>query len=284
MIDQIYQIIRFKSDDHAEPRHLMLDRKTQQPIISASLYETHLAAKYPSFNTRNNKLFSLKYLYQWFAEAELDSERILLNGQGLTPPQVRSFASWLKDSFEEPEKKMSYATRKNINRILADCSVAARWFIQHFYDRAEVGSGRWALEHKAAIDYQAKIWKEKKYKIKERRLAPDLTDEEISQIENFLKPENRSKTVNGDIAVRDYLIWRMVIEFGMRIGEVLAMRMQDIPTKGRPYFSIVRIEERGDDYGDPRANPPRPKTLSRDLGFLFSNTAFPRLVNDYATV
>ena len=69
----------------------------------------------------------------------------------------------------------------------------------------------------------------------------------------------------------------------MRIGEVLAMRMQDIPTRGRPYFSIVRIEERGDDFKDPRITPPRPKTLSRDLGFLFSNTAFPRLINDYVT-
>ena len=45
----------------------------------------------------------------------------------------------------------------------------------------------------------------------------------------------------------------------------------------------MRIDERGKDYHDPRPSPPRPKTLSRELGFLFENTAFPRLVNDYVS-
>jgi len=33
-IQQKFQVIRFKSDDHAEPRHLIIDKNTQEPIIS----------------------------------------------------------------------------------------------------------------------------------------------------------------------------------------------------------------------------------------------------------
>lgn len=110
-----------------------------------------------------------------------------------------------------------------------------------------------------------------------------MLDEEIAAIEQFLKPNNRSSAVGERIAYRDYLMWRMAIELGLRKGEILAMRTSDCPTRNAPYFKIVRIEERGSDYTDPRPNPPRPKTLSRDLGLLFDSTVFPKLVSDYVS-
>ena len=71
---------------------------------------------------------------------------------------------------------------------------------------------------------------------------------------------------------------------GLRISEILALRLQDCPQLNRNYVSIVRIEERGPDYKDPRGSyAPRPKTLSRDLGFVINKTSLPRIIQTYIT-
>jgi integrase len=277
-----YQVVPFKIAAGEEPRHLVMNKSSLEPSLSASLYETHLHYHSRSYKTVRKKLTSLAFLYTWFKRVGENIDKVLLSGNGLKDTQVRAFVSWLKAQFTDNDYKMSNATRGYINGIIYECSTAVCWFIEHCYDRTGAGSGRWALEFEALERHQRKIWARKRYKIKAVKEAPDLTDEEIAAVETFLK-SSISTSKNKDLAVRDYLIWRIVIEFGLRIGEVLALRLQDRPTRDYPYFSIVRIDERGADYHDPRPSPPRPKTLSRELGFLFKNTVFPRLINDYVS-
>jgi len=161
------------------------------------------------------------------------------------------------------------------------CSVISCWFISQFASPKSKTQHERTIGIQILIDAQKRMWKDAKVRVRQDSVATDLTDEEISKIESYLRPENRSSAVSKAIANRDYLIWRMAIEFGMRLGEILAMRVEDCPTRNKPYFSIVRIEERGPDYFDPRTDAPRPKTLSRDLGYQLSDTAFPKLVSNY---
>ncbi len=281
-IKKRFRLISFKTMPHGEPRNMIVDVESHQPIISASVYEAHLAAAYESHNTRRNSLHSLKFLYTWCQESRVDIESALLRGEGLKPNLVRSFAHWLKGVFSDTNKIMTHATKRNINRIFTDCATACSWFVRDFHER-DYGNKNWIVEHERLIAYQKELWKTPQYSVKKKRVADDLLDEEVAKINNFLLPKNRSINTNIDIAVRDFLIWRMVIECGMRIGEVMAMRLEDCPTKDNPAFEIVRIDERNDDYYDPRPNPPRPKTLSRPNGFLFENTVFPKLVFKYIT-
>ena len=167
--------------------------------------------------TVKKKLTNLAYLYTWFSRAGEDIDKVLLNGSGLKDKQIRAFVSWLKDRFSDDDSKMTNATSGYINGIIYECSTAACWFIDNCYDRSGAGSGRWALEFEALEKHQNKIWSRNRYKIKAVKEAPDLTDEEIASVETFLK-SSISLSKNKDIAVRDYLIWRIVIELGLRIG------------------------------------------------------------------
>lgn len=277
-----YQVVPFKTALGEEPRHMLINKINMEPSISASIYEIHLEQRCRSYKTVKKKLTNLSYLYTWFNRIGEDIDKVLLGGSGLEDRQIRAFLSWLKDHFSVDGSQINKATRGYINGIIYDCSTIADWFIELCYDRSGAGTASWALGLEALKKHQKSAWTRKRYKTKGIKEAPDLTDEQIASVETFLKSEvTASHGKEKDISVRNYLIWRMVIELGLRIGEVLALRLQDRPSRGRPYFSIVRIDEREPDLHDPRSSPPRPKTLSRDLGFLFDNTAFPNLVNDY---
>lgn len=68
-----------------------------------------------------------------------------------------------------------------------------------------------------------------------------------------------------------------MIELGLRIGEVLALRLEDCPARIRPTFKIIRIEER-EGSRDPRSKrPARPKTLGRELSPSFQTACSTQL-------
>jgi integrase len=269
---------------HGEIRHVLTHRETDWPTRAGSLYEVHLEQRSDSPNTRREELRHLAYLYSWAEEGAVDLDGLLLRGDGLAIAQIRAFSASLKARWMLPSGTLPPSAREAHNKILYGCSTACVWFIEQFA-RPSGGDARRAIDVQIAVDAQKRAWSSNKQNVRKRKMAPDLADEQIAIIEAFLKPQSRTKLTGPSIATRDYLMWRMAIECGMRMGEILAMRTVDCPTRGSPYFRIVRIEERETDSLDPRAPyAPRPKTLSRDLGFLLADTVFPRLVSDYVSI
>lgn len=264
-------------------RHVLSERDTHLPMPSASLYEAHLALKTDSHNTRARELAVFASLYSWAEAAKINLDQVLLTGQGFTAPQVRAFAAWIRAPRAQANGVIPFGKRQSINAVFRSASVICTWFIKQFAKPPSGNNAQRAIEIEMLKAFQKSIWKEVLIKARKRSTAPDMTDQAIAAIEQFLRPENRANVVGEIIAWRDYLMWRMAIEFGMRKSEILAMRISDCPNRAAPYFKIVRIEERGDSYVDPRKNPPRPKTLSRDLGLLFDSTVFPKLVTDYVS-
>jgi integrase len=250
---------------------------------AAALYEAHLAQKTDSHNTRGAEMAYFASLYGWAKSSGADLENMLLAGEGLTPPQVRSFAAWIRAPRAQANGVIPLKKRRSINAVFRSCSAICAWFIAQFSNPSSSNKAQRSLDVERLIEAQKRAWKSVLIKVRKDPAAPDMLDEEIAAIEQFLKPNNRSSAVGERIAYRDYLMWRMAIELGLRKGEILAMRTSDCPTRNAPYFKIERIEERGSDYADPRPNPPRPKTLSRDLGLLLDSTVFPKLVSDYVS-
>lgn len=276
-----FQVKSFKSNTYGI-RHILTDRETEAPSFSASIYEEHLAHKTESHNSRSAALYIFATLKSWAKQFRVDLEDLLLRGVGLTPAHIRSYTSWLEGPHRLSSGGVPIEKRRSINRNLITCSVICDWFISIYSTPTHTDSDQ-SLSIQALRAYQKSIWEDAIVKVRVEPSAPDMTEEEIAKVQKFLLPENRAEIVGQQRAVRDYLIWRLAIEFGMRIGEILALRLQDCPTRDAMYFKVVRIEERKGKTGDPRGNPPRPKTLSRDLGILLSNSAFPRLILEYVS-
>jgi len=268
-----------------QPRYIFQNALTCEPSVSVSLYEAYLSQKGGSSGSVKNILDRLVYLFTWASHQGVHIERLLLNGLAPQPAEVRAFAYWLsqlKSSSSNPDKASEPITLGTYNSALdAGASIFA-WFITQF-GAFEGGENFQTLERVKVADSVKELFRSQKKKNHKKPFADDMSEEDIAAVEKYLKPANRVD-VDKAIATRDYLLWRLAIEFGLRQGEMLALRTCDCPHARQNYIKIIRIDERGANYTDPRgAYMLRVKTLSRELGFALKDSPVPRLIGNYIT-
>lgn len=265
-------------DETKKIRFIVINRLTNVPTIGLSIYEFSRMVSGSSPNSTCKELNQLVYLYSWASLNGVDLDSLLLRGGGMSEVHIRKFTHWLRERKTVSGKPL---TAKTYNSTVDKCSSFCSW-MRTWQEKPDIGSNS-IISQIQLDEVEKQSWRNRKLRDRASKMAPDLEEKEIAAIQGYLKPELEG--LSGDklqVASRDYLIWRLAIEMGLRISEILALRLQDCPQRGRNYISIVRIEERGHDYIDPRgAYSPRPKTLSRDLGFIIDNTSLPRLIQDY---
>lgn len=270
-------------DEEGFVRHLLTHRPSGEPRIAASLYESYLSLRTDSHKGRSATLYALAALYSWAESAALDLDSLLVSGRGLVATEVSAFSMWLRSRLGNGNPtRLSSKVRQNHNQILHFCRQACVYFTTQ-YGPVDRTADR-VRQIELLVHAQERSWQKQRLKQRKPSVAPDLSDDELRRIEAFLLPQHRASFVGDAIATRDYLIWRLTIEFGLRIGEILCLRLQDCPAPDRNFLSIVRIEERTDGVVDPRgANAPRPKTLSRDLHPLWRGSSVFRLISSYSS-
>jgi integrase len=274
----LYSISRFL-DENGKTRIIATNRMDGSPTIGLSIYEYYRFFWGASPNTTSKEISQLVYLYSWATWNGIDLDSLLLHGTGMSEFHKRQFTHWLRERNARSGKSLSDL---EYNSIIKKCSSFCVWLRNW---QIKLDTDMYSMIKKQQFDESEKqSWCRKTVqRARPSRMSQDLTEEEIRTIQQYLHPEaaiKRGKSI--DIAFRDYLIWRLTIEMGLRISEILALRLQDCPQRGRNYVSVVRINERGQDYKDPRGvYAPRPKTLSRDLGFIIDNSPLPYLIQEY---
>lgn len=269
--------LRRFSDASSVPRAILIDRLTLEPSIVGSLYEASLSRRCSSPNTFYRYLQFAQALLSWDREVEAGLEHRLLSGAPLSSAEIETYALWLEARFRGGSDAVPRRSIDSYNGYLRGAEEMVAWFMDQYFvaDGADQGISL-ENQHRASL----RSWRRVRKKRVAEDIAPDLEDEDVEAIENFLRG-----TAIGPHAeprwTRAYLIWRLAIEFGLRIGEILALRLEDCPTRADPSFRIVRIEDRTGEP-DPRGiYAPRPKTLGRALAPVIANTSFPHLVVDY---
>ncbi|MDN3650201.1 hypothetical protein QWZ13_14880 [Reinekea marina] len=122
-----------------------------------------------------------------------------------------------------------------------------KWFAEQY----STFEGR-SSEHEVELQMYKKAiserFSDKHVRVRRKKVADNLTENEITTIEHFLRPnlrlEKQPKLCPAQ-AIRNYPFWRLVIDFVLREGEILALRLEDRPHRDQIQIKIVRIEERG---------------------------------------
>mgnify|MGYP000082484381 CR=1 FL=1 len=258
-------------------RHLIISRTNHLPSRAAGFYESHLNRSKNSPNTIRNQLQGFSQLLSWGDDVGVDVDERFLSGQPLQPLEIQSFSHWLMEQ-SVGRKQETLTDKKTHNQKLVTARTIERWFVELHYQNPD--HSRRAIEVAQIIETQSGIWKRMMRKTIHKPEVSDLSEDEIREIETFLRGEGVGESATA-IGARRYLMWRLALEFGLRIGEILAMRNEDCPSRTSSTFKVVRIEDRNDPP-DPRgAIAPRPKTLGRELGIMFTNSAFPHLVSTF---
>ncbi len=264
-------------DTQGRPQGLLVCQQTFEPSISGSLYAASLAQRCASPNTLFRYLQFAQSLLSWGLAEEVDLDSRLLRGRALSSAEIEGYSRWLERRLLAGRSTMSRANVTTYNAYLTGAEEMVAWFMDQYFEPVGRDRGQ-AIESERAAAHR--LWRRVRKPAKSERIAPDLSDDEISSIETFLR---RASTVSDPepAMIRAYLIWRLAIEFGFRIGEILALRLEDCPSRADPSFRIVRVEDRNGELDPRRLKAPRPKTLGRSLAPIISNTVFPHLVVDY---
>lgn len=146
----------------------------------------------------------------------------------------------------------------------------------HYYRRLTIVASylewfaRMLLEEEKTIEDDKAI-REMAAKIRSRRPASDEgssvkdrapSEEAFVRLMEVIDPEHPDNPFEDDgSAVRNRLIVMMSAELGIRRGELLGVQVPDIDWSSR----TLTIHRRPDDAHDPRLDPPRAKTLAREL-------------------
>ena len=260
---------------HGSESRLCVDRDGS-PLVIGTLYLGSLT-RYPR-NTVLARYAGMAKLYAHFERNEVTPPRrfedMLMSGEPLSDGHLRGFSLFVEEELIGRGGKPTHAQIRTINKRLVSAAQFEAWCLRQFAPQ------RWRQEF---AHTRTKVWQEVSLRGAQQQFAEDFTDEEIREIDHVLRgmvsanPDDRS-------AATSFLMWRFAIEYGLRIGEILGLRVEDLPTRTKPYLRIVRLSDRGGDMQDPRGKyQPSPKTLGRDLGQWFANSAFPRLSEDYVS-
>ena len=216
------------------------------------------------------------YLLTWAEEMGVDVDRLLLAAKPLETHHVSSFSNWLELRFTNTGI-LSLQERRTFNGILNAACRAEAWFIN--FAHVATRTGQRGVEIGQLIAGQGHTWNHWKRHTGGVGEAPDIPDSVIQSIEAYLRTSALAPNASHT-TLRTYLIWRLAMEYGLRIGEILALRVQDCPLHPGDPLEIVRNDER--DHADVRGPyAPRPKTRGRSLGTILSQSVFPLLIWSY---
>ncbi|MEA5516959.1 tyrosine-type recombinase/integrase [Nodularia sp. UHCC 0506] len=239
------------------------------PVIPIYDYLRYLENKNYSPNTIKAYARNLKLYWEFLESREIDWIQI-------TILKLSEFIHWLKTSSSKIINLSSPRmgrTEKTINHILK--TVKSFYEFQtrlgvtepiNFYQAKRIDPSK--MKYKSVLHHtQTGIIKTNILKLKEPRTFPGcLTKEQVR------------KLIDACNNIRDKFLIYLLYETGMRIGEALGLRHEDIFSKGVNEIHVT--------YRDDNANHARAKTgsriihVSKDLMRMYSNY----LVNNYPEV
>lgn len=249
-----------------------VDRDTDDAADSASFplfYPTAYVTRQllgQMHNSQVDQLRAIKKLYDWAYQEkpEVDLHQVLLSRQFLRPHQIASLASFLRMK----DKGGSTISRTKYNSRIAVVADYLAWYAaEAIYDAnaTEVSS---AIERmKEAINARCIKKKGSASRQEQARLEKKLSSEStMALLDLFEQPlKGINLKAHEGPRYRDVLALRILYTTGMRIGELLSLRLQDfiIASGGDPAYLIVRRNH--DDQEDDRTLQPVTKTVGRKL-------------------
>lgn len=267
-------------------RYPVLLEEDGMPHFYTTLYVTTKLRSSMAVNTINNRLKAILWLYQW----EKKKKRCLISefeeGRFLKHEDITDLREHLKLNVKEIKKfeqiKSSTSSRvlnlQSSSKIITTVASVSR---NHHYNRmtsvAEylhflatvTNQYRNCRTTTSAIDEMLKSIKKARPKGKSLTVGhdspamslPDGLLDEFMEVANPNHPLNPFK--NETVRKRNFLIFKLIRETGIRRGELLSLEMTHIDLYGDK--ASIWIKRNHDDISDPRKKQPVSKTKERKL-------------------
>lgn len=260
-----------------KPRWLFIQRESCRVSFMLGLYEASISKQKAKTNTNIKKLEHANALCSFLAES--GNEKLLLEGEPLLPEEIVAFKLWKLERSTGEYRGLTREEAATLNATLRGARQFERWVIRFLYRfRPKIKNMLGSLKD---IDLnQRETWSELHETETKRSTVSSLSLDEAAKIERYLyKKAFSRKSRSSDF--RNYLMWRLAYDYGIRIGEMLAIQMEDTPklNDAALYITARSAFERAE---DPRIfRRPQVKTLSRELDQYFSDNQCASVIAKY---
>ncbi len=236
-------------------------------------------------NTLHNDLRALMYLYLWADARGVDLQERFESGALLTLTEVTDLDTfcgrYLKEALVELpgqtsgvtrlELQSSQARRRAVNLLEKRHRLTAiHSFIEHtsadHLSRLNLWPDRWS--HYNSVRDNCLQWIMSRYKGIKKPQRNDvgaregLAEKEINRLRAVIEPDHPENPFAPLVRFRNYLIVRLLLDLGIRRGELLGIRVEDCRLGSQGFVTVHR---RPDDLDDPRKLQPSSKTEARAL-------------------
>lgn len=215
--------------------------------------------------TLRDNLYAIRRLYNWAAhEAQIPLETELLQGETLSPRQLEDLGVHLRASSRA--RKVPVVSPNTVNKALYAIEDFLLWAWDHATYRQP--DAQHTRRYMLRFQLTEALHSLRYPNYPSRRYMP-LSDTEVRAIRMTLAPSlqpNGSQVFPGTFsatnALRNWLMVEMALELGLRIGELLKLRLDSLP-RGTQRLLLVRRYP--DDLYDTRTHEPAVKTAERGL-------------------
>lgn len=265
-------------------RYPILTDEDDMPHFFVTLYVTSELRPKKLFNTIANRLKAILWLFEWEKKHDRSLAEEFEKAQLLAVEDILSIRDHMKlNAVEQKKHDMGKAQLKrrviNLSHSASVTTTVASVSRDHQYNRMTAiteylhflatvtNQFRNNPEVTKAIDSMSKSLKSHRPKGRGRNVAdeldlnslPDGLLDEFMDIANIDNPLNPFKSPT--VKLRNYLIFRLLRETGIRRGEVLSLDMSYLELHGDSPF--IWIRRKHDDKYDPRVHQPVSKTKER---------------------
>lgn len=269
-------------------KYAVLVDNTGMPMPYPNLFVTeHYFKTSEASNTCKAVFDRLKYLYEICDFLEIDLVKRSLRGEFLTKAEVSEIVHWASykvDSFREKREKLKQTKVVKITKksnleaarvsIVVDkggwCDIDTTynrvttfskyvsWLDKTLFPSKKSETEILFKSHRSRkVGSKKETYDEEKYK--------SLSSTEMSAVLDMVRPDSsRNPWKRGSIRYRNYLIIHMYEALGIRRGELLKIRIDDVKTHPRNGRRYVTVRSKTD-LEDNRADRPEAKTLGRNI-------------------
>ena len=221
-----------------------------------------LSKRHSSSNTLIRNLREIKLLYQWMQIHHIDLYERLIRKRPFTEAEITgSLVEFLRKDHEKKHKTIKIAVKPDtFNQMLITIKQFLNWYLEMYIGTLSFTSDNYQYY----ITYKTRL-----ISLLDRcfinspptnkNLTKGLNSREQSNLIKAIKPKKRSQ---NPIEYRNYIMVMLMLSFGLRPGELLSLRVEDIQLGG---ISSIRVHRRPPDIKDKRKQRPQIKRNGRTL-------------------